>query len=82
MLGCLEMDVQTCINKYIEIMAHVFSNARRSPVDRHGNIAAKYDRDRLKDRILEVIRESRVIQDNAPQDLRMRRHDRSASCRV
>ena len=82
MLGCLEMDVQTCIDKYIEIMAHVFRNARHSPVDMRGNIAAKYDRDRLRDGILGVIGESRVIPDIAPQDLRMRRHDRTASCRV
>ena len=82
MLGCLEMDVQTCINKYIEIMAHVFKNARHAPVDMRGNIVAKYDRDRLRDRILGVIGESRVIPDIAPQDLRMRRHDRTASCRV
>lgn len=82
MLGCLEMDVQTCIDKYIEIMAYVFQAPRHIPIDRHGNIAAKYQQGRLRERILGVIGESCVIQDNAPQDLRIRRQDRTALCRV
>ena len=82
MLGCLEMDIQTCIQKYIKIMSYVFQNARHSSVDKYFNIVGKYKQSRLKERFLEVIAESRVIQDNAPQDLRMRRTDREASCRV
>lgn len=82
MLGCLEMDVQTCIDKYIEIMVDVFRNSRHSLIDRRGNIAAKYEQRRLRERILGVIRESSVIRDIAPEDLLMRRQDRAASCRV
>ena len=29
MLGCLEMDVQSCIEKYIEMMDYVFDNPRK-----------------------------------------------------
>ena len=82
MLGCLEMDIQTCIDKYIKMMTYIFSDARLSPVDKKLNIVAKYSQDRVKERILEVIGESRVIQENAPKDLLMRRDDRAACCRV
>ena len=82
MLGCLEMDVQTCIDKYIEIMVDVFRNSQHSLIDWRGNIAAKYEQGRLRERILGVIRESSVIRDIAPKDLLMRRRDRAASCRV
>ena len=82
MLGVLEMDIQTCINKYIEIMATVFRDAHNFPIDRRRNIAAKYKQDVLRDQILAVIGNSRVIGDNNPEDLRMRRLDRMASCRV
>ena len=82
MLGVLEMDLQTCIDKYIEIMTKVFKNAHTFPVDRRGNIAAKYKQEVLQEQILAVIRDSRVIGDNSPEDLRMRRQDRMASCRV
>lgn len=82
MLGCLEMSVQACIDKYIEIMVYVFKNSRHSAVDMRGNIAAKYEQHRLRERILGVIGESSVVGDIAPEDVLMRRRDRAASCRV
>lgn len=82
MLGVLEMDIQTCINKYIEIMEKVFRDAGIFRVDGRGNIAAKYKQNVLKKHILAVIGDSRVIGDCNPEDLPMRRQDRMASCRV
>ena len=83
MLGCLEMDVQTCIDKDIEIMDYVFDIPRRMPVDIvSGELNPKYNQSRLRERILDVIRDSRVTQGMPPETVPMRRTDRSSYCRV
>lgn len=83
MLGCLEMDVQTCIDKYIKIMDYVFDSPRRMPVDIiSGELVPKYKQSRLRERILDVIRDSRVCQSMPPETVPMRRTDRSSHCKV
>lgn len=82
MLGCLQMDVQTCIDKYAQIMDHVFESPRIMPVNiTNGELVPKYKQSRLKARILEVIGEARVTQGTPPDRVRMRT-DMPSRCKV
>ena len=83
MLGCLEMNIKSCIDKYIEIMDYVFDNPRRLLVNPlNGELLPKYKQSKLKEKILEVISESRVTQGIPPEKVLMRRTDRLALCKV
>lgn len=56
MLGRLEMDVQECIDAYLELMESVFSEkARTVCVDLSGNVKAQYDSRKLRAAIEHVI---------------------------
>ena len=83
MLGCLEMDIETCIEKYIEIMDYVFDNPRILPVNiLTGQLIPKYKQSKLREGILGVIGGSRVTQGMPPETVRMRRTDASPQCKV
>lgn len=82
MLGCLEMDVQSCIQKYTEMMDYVFDNPRKLPVNIAGELVPKYKQSKLEEKILEVISQSPVTQGIPPEKVLMRRTDRSSPCKV
>jgi hypothetical protein len=56
MLGRLEMDVDECIAAYIELMKDVFEDKARSiPIGPTGKIKARFDSNKLKNAIEEVM---------------------------
>jgi hypothetical protein len=83
MLGVLEMDIQTCINKYLEIMDYVFSGPRL-PISWRMDVVSRFDKGRLRDKIIEVIRESTLCRQSGirPDQLLLRRPGQTPRCRV
>ncbi len=83
MLGCLRMDIQACIDNYLEMMDYIFKrplvNPKVNPFT--GNIRPRYSQERLKTAILKVIRESPVGQGQDPLQIRLRARD-EPGCRV
>jgi hypothetical protein len=59
MLGRLEMDVDTCIAKYTELMQAVFKEeSSRLPFSKSGKVKARFDSAKLRGAIEDVIASS------------------------
>ena len=71
MLGRLRMDVQECIDVYLEMADQVFSKVHRSPVSLHGRTRGRFNQDALKEAIEKVLRrkglpDMTLLKDNDP----------------
>jgi len=56
MLGRLEMDVDECIEEYVELMATVFgARARRIPISWRGKIKPRFDSKNLENAVKQVL---------------------------
>ena len=68
MLGRLRMDVQECIDVYLELADKVFTKVHRLPVNLKGRTHGRYNSDALKEAVVNLLLSKQMSPDTLLKD--------------